>query len=60
MLLCVAAVLLLDVGMVVISALRAASGRKLSNGADNMYDLHDHRVGYFRCPLMSLVVDVVC
>ena len=44
LLLCLAAVLLLDVGMVAITALRAGvSGRKLSNGADNMYDLHDHR-----------------
>ena len=44
MLLCLAAILLLDVGMVAITALQAGvSRRKLSNGADNMYDLHDHR-----------------
>ena len=43
LLLCLAAILLLDVGMVAITALRAGvSGRKLSNGANNMYDLHDH------------------
>ena len=54
LLLCLAAILLLDVGMVAITALRAGvSGRKLSNGADNMYDLHDHRfmvVSGGRCP----------
>ena len=56
LLLCLAAVLLLDGwtwAWLRLPLCERASGRKLSNGADNMYDLHDHRfvvVSSGRCP----------